>query len=57
MAYLVVPAMYLTWAFGANLAVLAYCEINNLRVLNIRRGYKSHPLRQPLLDFSLFRSF
>jgi hypothetical protein len=40
-----VPAMYLTSAFNANLAVLAFCEINNLRGLNIWRESESHPLR------------
>ena len=40
-----VPAMYLASAFGANLAIWAFCEINNLRRLNIRRESESHPLR------------
>ena len=37
--------MYLTSAFGANLAVLAFYGINNLRRRNIRRESESHPLR------------
>jgi hypothetical protein len=40
-----VPEMYPTWAFSANLAVLALFRINNLLGLNIRRGSESHPLR------------
>jgi hypothetical protein len=41
----VYPAVYLTSAVVANWTVFAFCKINNLRGVNIRRESESHPLR------------